>query len=107
MRRLAVSSLFLFPLVAGAASIEDIFGAAGNIVTQIIQLLLVVGTVVFMWGVVRYVGAGGDEEKVREGRNLMMVGIIGLAIMISVWGIVKLVTTSFNIGSDKFPNVTP
>jgi len=88
-----------------AATIESILFQFENIAFLVIDLLLVLGTVVFLWGVVRYVTAGGDSEKVAEGRNLIIFGIIGLAVMVSVWGIVWLVADTFDLGGEPIPRV--
>ena len=61
---------------------------------QLIGLLFVVATLVFLWGVIRYVIAGGDEDKLKEGRQYIIYGLIGLAVMLAVWGIVNAVVTT-------------
>ena len=73
----------------------------GNLITniqgvmnQLIGLLFVVATLVFLWGVIRYVIAGGDEDKLKEGRQYIIYGLIGLAVMLAVWGIVNAVVTT-------------
>ncbi len=44
----------------------------------------------FLWGIVKYITAGGDEEKTAEARNMITWGIIFLAIMVAVWGFVNV-----------------
>lgn len=51
---------------------------------------------VFFWGVARFVLASGDASKVKEGRVFMAWGIIGLFVMVSLWGIVKFVQTTLH-----------
>ena len=62
---------------------------------DIIVFLFLVATVVFLFGVIRYVTAGGDEEKVKEGRSMMINGIIALAVMIALWAFVNVALTFF------------
>lgn len=67
---------------------------------QIIGLLFVAATVVFLWGVIKYVVAGGDEKKLDEGRNFIIYGLIGLFVMLAMWGIVRAVCSSiFGVSS--------
>jgi hypothetical protein len=70
---------------------------------DIIPILIAIATVVFLWGVIKYVAAGGDEDKVREGRNMMMFGVISLAVMISMWGLVALIVKTINIDQSPIP----
>lgn len=51
--------------------------------------------VAFLYGVQKYILAGADETKLKEGRDMMIYGIIGIFVMVSVWGLVKLVTDTF------------
>lgn len=101
----AITFAFAIPVVAFAATIQGILDAVNNLLTQMIGILIAIATIVFMWGIIRYVSAGGDEEKIREGRNLMVFGIIGLSVLISVWGIVKLVTSTFGLGGEPIPHI--
>ncbi len=56
-----------------------------------IPVLFSMAIVAFLYGVQKYILAGASEDKVKEGRDMMIYGIIGLAVMFSVWGLVRLV----------------
>jgi hypothetical protein len=79
--------------------------------SSIIPFIFAVAVVMFIWGVVKYFIINADEEKKRaEGKQFMLWGIIALAVMISVWGLVNILGTTFGLGSDtlKFlPQVKP
>ena len=51
-----------------------------------------------MWGVLRYVTAGESEDKMKEGKNMMIYGIIALFVMISVFGLVRILLNTFAQG---------
>ena len=53
--------------------------------------------VMFIWGVVQYVINSDEEAKKEKGKQFMIWGIIGLTVMVSVWGLVRIVGTTFNI----------
>lgn len=111
--------LGLAPLSALAASASTLcinLGASGNqtIVTLICRInqilgvvvpaLIALGVVYFIWGVLTYVLAG-DEEKKGAGRSKMIFGIIGLAVIVALWGLVGVLTRSF--GVDNPTTVVP
>ena len=51
----------------------------------------------FVWGVVQYVISGASEEQKDKGKQYMIWGLIALTVMVSVWGIVKIVGNTFGI----------
>ena len=61
----------------------------------IIVFLFLVATVIFLFGIVRYITAGADEDRVAEARNMIIWGIIFLAVMLAVWGFVEIVSNFF------------
>lgn len=66
------------------------------VLNPIINLLFALATVVFLWGIIQYViGSQGDTAKLEKGKQVMIWGIIGMAIMASAWGIVKILCQFF------------
>jgi hypothetical protein len=49
-----------------------------------------------MYGVIKYVIAGDVKDK-EEGKKFLMWGLIGLFVMVSVWGIVALVSNTLGL----------
>lgn len=68
--------------------------------SSIVPLLFVVAMVAFIWGVVQFVAGADNEEKREKGRQFMIWGIVGLAVMVSVWGLVSIFTKSFGIDNN-------
>ncbi len=67
-----------------------------QVLNPIINLLFALATVVFLWGVIQYVvGSQGDETKLKKGKQTMIWGIIGMTVMASAWGIVKILCQFF------------
>lgn len=94
----AVFGTFVVPFVASARHITGHLGAFDDVlftlrggINLVIVFLFLVATVIFLWGVVRYIAAAGDEDKTAEARNMIMWGIIFLAVMVAVWGFVAIV----------------
>jgi hypothetical protein len=72
---------------------KEIVNAAVNIINILIPAVIALTVLVFMWGIFRYLFAGGSEDDMRKGRQIMIWGIIVLAIMVSTWGILQIFRT--------------
>lgn len=77
----------------------DLRGIVVNIIGMIrayvIPLIISLALVVFLWGVFKTVTAAGDPKKRQEGIGFITYGIIGLAVMVSVWSLVYILTSTF------------
>lgn len=97
-----ISAALALPLITLAADLAATLATWKGYIIDILNFLLVLATLVFVWGIVKYVSAGGDAAKVTEARNYMVWGIVGLAIMGSVWVLVNWLTGAFfTTGVDK------
>ena len=68
----------------------------------IIYLLIGGSVVIFLYGVFKFIRA--DAEKKEEGKEFMLWGIIGLFVMLSVWGLVNVIRNTFNL-NDSYINI--
>jgi len=83
-------------VVGAGGTIFGIICRIGQILNSIVPVLIALGIVYFVWGVVTYMMAG-DEEKKKEGRNKIIYGIIGLAVIVALWGLVGILTKTFGV----------
>jgi len=67
------------------------------IYSSAIPLIVALAVAMFVWGVVQYVINNDEEAKKAKGKQFMIWGIIGLTVMFGVWGIVKILGTTFGI----------
>lgn len=113
-----VSMVALFPLPALAASCFDDYQSGGklgdlfNYVTctinnTVIPLIFAIAIVMFIWGVIQFVLNADDAEKKAKGRDFMIWGILGLTVMVGVWGLVKIVGATFGVRTNVLPQVNP
>lgn len=83
-------------------------GLGGKIIilinTTIIPILFAVAVVYFLYGLVKFIMGAGDEDKVKEGKGIMIWGIIALLVMVSVYGILAFLSSS--IGLDRAGSIT-
>lgn len=66
-----------------------------NIVKEIVDPLLFfmigLALVYFMWGVVEYLKDADDSGARATGRSHMIWGLVGLSIMVGVFGIMRII----------------
>lgn len=95
---------YLIP-VAEAQTIGSIVSAITGFLRSIIPILFLIATVVFLWGIILFITSGGDEEKRKEGRQYIIFGLIGLFVMVAVWGIVSVLVGFFGFGGIGAPSL--
>jgi len=88
-----------FPIIALAQytpnqGIGGLFSLVGSWVKMALPLLISIAVVWFIWNVFQYTIAG-DEEKKAAAKSQMIWGIIGIFVMVSVWGLVGILQSTF------------
>lgn len=108
MKKLAIIGIAsALPLLAFAQQVSDVQDL-GRLVIDLINnvavpVIFAIAFIVFIWGVFLYFIAGGqDEEKRDKGKNLMLWGLIGFFIMVSVWGLVNILVGTVDL-NDRVP----
>lgn len=85
-------------------TIENVLLVLSASMNRVIVFLVLLATAVFLWGVVKYISAGGDETKIENARRLIIYGIIGFAVIIAVWGFVYVVI-DFIFDTETIPKI--
>lgn len=91
--------LLLTPAVSNAATIQGILTAATDSLSSFAAVGVGIALVVFIWGLVQFIYASGDEKAIEVGRERMVWGIVALFFVVSVWGIVGILQTMLGVGS--------
>lgn len=81
-------------LASGVQDVSSAFRFASSFLTSAVALLFAAAFFFFLWGVFEFVRAAGDEEARKKGRDHIIYGVIGLAVMASVYGLVNFLTSS-------------
>ena len=74
------------------AELVNLFVSIINTAVPIVIAFAVLG---FFWGLAKYISSAGDSSKIEEGRNIMIYGTIGLFVMVSLWGILRILSETF------------
>ncbi len=90
--------LLATPIVASAATLNTILVTLKGLLDLLIPIIITLAVVYFFYGLAQYVTAK-DESGKQEARDTMIYGIIALFVMVSVWGLVGVIGTTFGITS--------
>jgi len=67
------------------------------IITPAIFLVFTAGFFLFVWGLVQFLW-NLDEGSHQEGKDHMLWGIAGMFIMVAVYGIIAMISNTFDLG---------
>lgn len=78
------------------------------IINPIITFMFAVALLYFVFGIVQFLANPAQEELRDKGKKHIMWGIVGMAIMVSVFGIMRFVINSLGFkGPDGAPITLP
>ena len=89
----------IVPLTVAAAdnSIQKILTNTQNLINILLQIVMTLAFVVFIWGIVKFIAAAGSPQKMTQAKYTMLYGIIGIAVMAMITGIIAFLQTYFGI----------
>lgn len=101
---LVVAALAL-PFIAFAAAIggnavDNVTPVANSVLATVQVLVTVVFTlsiVAFGWGIVQFIFAGGDPAGIAKAKAFLLWGVIGMAVMASIFGLIGFLRTYFGV----------
>jgi uncharacterized membrane protein len=105
---LAILGLVVLPQLASAITLDvginyatatglgtkDVRETIASIINVAMGLLGIVAVVIILLGGFKWMTAGGDDEKIKKAKNLIISGIIGLVIILTAYAIANFVVTS-------------
>jgi hypothetical protein len=83
---------------SSSSSIGSFLVNVQQIINSIIPVLVALGVVYFVWGVVRFM-IGDTEEAKTKGKDTIIYGIIGFAVIMGLWGLVNIVVNTLGFGA--------
>ena len=89
------------PVIASAQqTLTWVMGLVANLLNMAIGLFVTIAIVVFFWGLIKYL-FNQDSENAAEGIKIMFWGLIALFVMVSIWGIIRLLQNTFQVGGNQ------
>lgn len=72
----------------------------------LVPVLFAVAFMVFLYGIAKtYIFSHGDGESVTKGHQLILWGLIGFVAMVSLWGMVNVVSNTFGLEGVNTPDL--
>ena len=82
---------------AGGQTLGAIVGRGIVLVQIAIPIMMALATLGFFFGAARFIFSAGNEDARRQGKQLLLWGVIVLFILVCVWGIVFLIQNTFGL----------
>ena len=83
---------------ANTTYLSSLINGAKTLLDQLVVFLIALAVVWFIWNVIRYT-MSSDEEKKAAAKGQMIWGIIAIAVIVSVWGLVAILQSIFGVNS--------
>jgi hypothetical protein len=94
------------PLAFTDAALPIVYRINEYILNPIIALGFGWAVVVFFWGLFQFIRNTDSDDERETGKRNIFYGILGMFIMVTVYGIINLLLDAFGLGGAK-PAVLP
>lgn len=98
MKKYVIAALTFAPAIAFAQSLgnlETLLRSIGRLIDIALPIVVAIALLAFFYGIVKFIFAGDEGKK--EGQQLMIWGLVGLFVMVSVWGLVRFIGNALGI----------
>lgn len=93
-----MNNLFNLIPIAYAANVDVLVRRINKFVLNpLIFFLFAAALAYFLYGLVEFISNAGNEDALNKGKQHMLWGIIGMFIMMSVFGIMQLIINTLGI----------
>ena len=112
----AIYTLTLAPFAASAATnqkLSDVISTIAGYLDSALKLVMGLAVLFFVWNVVRYFILKSDSANKAEAAQYVMWSLIGFFVILSLWGLVNILMSTFNLNNNtpgsltNLPNIFP
>lgn len=102
-RKTGIIFIFAFaPFVSSAATFASSVTIINGLIGKAIAVVIALSVATFLWGMAQLISSHDNKDKTKKAKEFITYGIISLFVMVSVWGIVKILTDTFGV-TQKIP----
>lgn len=110
MKYILSTLLVVTPLIAHGQTprnLQDLIDIIFGLLQSLIPLIFGIAFIGFLWGAAQFILHADDPGKRKEGTRAMLYGVIALFVMLSIWGLVAILSNTFGVttGSPFLPGV--
>lgn len=92
---IALSLLFLIPIFAHAATFSAVVNKMVDLLNTFVGLFIGFAVFFTAYAVFKYFIAGAEGANKADAVKMITWGIVGIMIMVSIWGVVSIVANTF------------
>ena len=92
------------PAIASAAGLLDTLALFNRILNGLIGLAVLAAILGLFWGIIKYFFTKGYDDK-KNAIKIITYGVIVIFVMVSIWGIIKLLQSTFGVTQNT--SITP
>ena len=87
-------------------TLKDLVSVATSFLSSLIPLVFTLALLYFLWGMAQFIYKSTDEAGREAGKQHMAWGILGLFVMVTVWGLVTVLANTFDLNNalPSFPS---
>lgn len=75
----------------------------GDILSPLEVVIFGLAIAYFLWGITKYILHADDVKERAEGKKMMIYGVIALAVIVSIWGFVNILSNTFQLDGSTLP----
>lgn len=94
-------------LTTGVTDVNRVANQLENYFNLGIELMIAASVAWIAWSAFQFVMSAGDEENRSKARSGIIYGIVGLVVMLSIWGLVGILLSSTGISTSRGNIVAP
>jgi uncharacterized membrane protein len=95
--KIIAGSLWVLPVLASAQGFgyfQTLTDSGKTLLNSLVTFLVSLAVVWFIWNVIQY-SIAADEDKKSAAKSQMINGIIAIAVIVSIWGLVAILQNMF------------
>ena len=85
------------------ATITTFLGGIKGVVNLLIPILIAIAIIYFFWGLITFIRAAGDEKGREAGKSQMLWGIVAIAVMVTLFGLITWLQGATGITAGTYP----